>query len=261
MKYALILAGYALVIWGLWALRRDGSRGRTASANEQQAEIESVVEEFIAAAERARDDLREKTAELDRLIGRADERLERFERLERAAQAQPATLSNVRALPLPPVAALPSQHPLSAVAQAAAAASDDDADEPESAPAEAPTPVVRGRAAAAASYEAHARAGRDLLAAEAIAPADESGTAIEEPGARIREAQAVRLALAAVPTPAGEEHATGKAGEKKGRKKERSRHADVYALADAGRGVTEIARATSLSKGEVQLILDLRKAR
>lgn len=260
MKYALILAGYALVIWGLWALRRDGTRGRTANANEQQAEIESVVEEFIAAAERARDDLRQKTAELDRLIGRADERLERFERLERAAQAQPATLSNVRALPLPPVAAVPSQHPLSTVAPAAAAETDDDADEPESASAEAPIPVARGRAAVAASYEAHARAGRDLLTAAAIANADESGTSLEEPGARIREAQAVRLALAAVPTLAGEEH-PAKAAEKKGRKKERSRHADVYALADAGRGVTEIARATSLSKGEVQLILDLRKAR
>lgn len=261
MKYALILAGYALVIWGLWALRRDGARGRNANADEQQAEIESVVEEFIAAAERARDDLRQKTAELDRLIGRADERLERFERLERSAQAQPATPSNVSTLPLPPAAAAPSQHPLSAVAPAAATEIDDDPEEPESMPAEAPVPAVRGRAAAAASYEAHARAGRERLAAEAAVSADESGASLEEPGARIREAQAVRLALAAVPTPVGEEHQAAKAAEKKGRKKERSRHADVYALADAGRGVTEIARATSLSKGEVQLILDLRKAR
>lgn len=245
MKYALIIAGYALVLWGLLALRRDAARGRVDSIGERQAEIESVVEEFIAAAERAREDLKAKSSELDRLIGRADERLDRFERL--AAHAQQSAASNLRTLPLPQLAERPT-----------ATATPDD---PAAASAATPVPATRGRTAAVASYEAQARAAAELAAAGF--PVDDDTQNDEEPAERVREAQAVRLTLAGPPgRDAGDAAApVAETSEKKSRKKDRSRHADVYAMADAGRGVTEIARATSLSKGEVQLILDLRKAR
>lgn len=238
MRYALIVIGYALILWGIYTVRREAGRGRATAYRDGQAEIEAVVEEFIAAAERVRADLDRKEAELQRLINLADDRLAKL------IQAQaPAGATATPALGATVVAAAPAAGaPVAEV------------------PGSQLAPATRGAAAVAASYRAQSPA-----ASGAVAERAAKGPAVEAPasaddGERPGEAQSVRAALTS-------ERGDGKAGKpaKSGRAKaggaERSRQAQVYELADAGQGVTEIARATGLSKGEVQLILDLRKTR
>lgn len=235
MKYALIVAGYALILWGIYTVRREAGRGRAAAYRDGQAEIEAVVEEFIAVAERVRADLDRKSAELQRLINLADDRLAKLIQ----AQAPVAVAAPAEAPAGTPAA------PASAAPAAGTAASGQ------------PALATRGAAAVAASYRAQLPA---TPGAAADQRAQEEQPARAEDDERPEEVQSVRATLTG-------DRADGKGGKvAKGTKakaggKERSRHAQVYELADSGQGVTEIARATGLSKGEVQLILDLRKTR
>jgi len=219
MRYALIVAGYALILWGIYTVRRDAGRGRATAYRDGQEEIEAVVEEFIAAAERVRTDLDRKAAELQRLINLADDRLAKL---------------------------IQAQTPAGPAAEATAGGQ--------------PALATRGAAAVAASYRAQLPATPGATGDRPAQRASEEPPARTADDERPEEAQSLRATLAG-------ERAEGKAGKAaKGTKtkaggKERSRHAQVYELADSGQGVTEIARATGLSKGEVQLILDLRKTR
>lgn len=213
MRYALIIAGYALVLWGILTVRREAGQGRAASYRDGRAEIEAVVEEFVAAAERVRADLERKSVELQRLINLADDRLAKL------IQAQTPTART-------PEPAADARTTLAHEAQVTKEA------------AKAPPMPSRGMAAAAASYRVQA--------------GDQGGATVDQSD----------KAPEVAPEESKPDHATGRAetGDKKSRK-DRSRHAEVYRLADAGQGVTEIARVTGLSKGEVQLMLDLRKTR
>ncbi|MGE5559996.1 MAG: DUF6115 domain-containing protein [Chloroflexota bacterium] len=213
MKYVLIIAGYALILWGIYTIRRESAGGRAVSYREGRAEIEAVIEEFVAAAERVRSDLERKSAELQRLINLADDRLAKLIQAQSAAPQAPAHSPELPAVP-------------------------------------AANLQARGRAAAAASYKAQA------------AGAGGSGGNGSH-GAQ--ESMSVRATLTGQDkdqdqSAAGQARERGEAGERKVRR-DRSRHAEVYGLADSGQSVVEIARLTGLSKGEVQLILDLRKTR
>lgn len=242
MRYALIVAGYALILWGIYTVRREAGRGRATAYRDGQAEIEAVVEEFIAAAERVRADLDRKAADLQRLINLADDRLAKLIQAQTPAGPAAETAGGTADIPAPATPAAPA----APAAEAAASGQ--------------PALATRGAAAVAASYRAQLSATPGATGERPAQRALEESPVRAEDDEGPKEAQSVRATLAG-------ERAEGKAGKAaKGAKtkaggKERSRHAQVYELADGGQGVTEIARATGLSKGEVQLILDLRKTR
>jgi len=78
LKYLFLLAGAALMFWGIWTwkreLRRTSPQSKTA-ADSGRRELEGVVEELVAVSEEVLGDVKTRSEELKDLIRQADHRI------------------------------------------------------------------------------------------------------------------------------------------------------------------------------------------
>lgn len=93
MKYFFLLAGAALMLWGIWTWRKElrnaASQGKPASDNGRR-ELEGLVEELVAVAEEVLGDAKTRAEELKDLVRQAESRIAELRAIAEAVPAYPA---------------------------------------------------------------------------------------------------------------------------------------------------------------------------
>jgi len=240
----LLLAGGAIAFAGIWQFRRWIQETQDEmSAGPRRLEV--IVDELVATAETTVAAIEEKTEALAGSLSRADLAVKRVEEAIKAAQ-------ELAAAPKPPSGKAAREDP----APKASAAKRGGTKPPPRAPV-AQRPL---QPAIAPSPE--------ILTAEQERPAPRPELKLAEP-LPSRE-QEIRELLGRRPPPrmhAPERPVAARPAEPAPRRPESGAapadlpdlHQRVYALTDKGVDVTDIARQLSMTKGEVQLILGLRR--
>lgn len=230
-----LLLGLAAVGGGYYALTQIASRQRRLHA--ELTRLEQLTAEVAMTAE----------ATLDQI----DERIERLNRLAAQVEAKVEGRGKTPALPQPDGAGAPDATGVPGATGAPQAV-------PPATPA-TPAGAAVPPAVAAAAYAAAAQTAPAAQPAATGAPAPAGGAPVKRKRGRPRKHPLPEQPAAASPAPSAQAPAAPPAAAPVSPTPPSPKVQAVTALATEGKSVAEIAEALAIPRGEVQLILNLRK--